>query len=129
MDFRSDMSRMSNSLWIKSSMTFLTGSQLTVIQSTLSWLRWEERTWLYGLMAGWSVVLLCFFMDHMYLGRDSDSFPLTFKALKFLSQSSTEHICLSTNFSRSTRPNTNHSCNTFITVKLKRLDKVLAEGK
>lgn len=36
MDFLSDKSSMSNSLWIRSSMMAFTGSQLTVIQSTFS---------------------------------------------------------------------------------------------
>ncbi|TNN71609.1 hypothetical protein EYF80_018134 [Liparis tanakae] len=44
MDFLSDESRMSNSLWMRSSMAAFTGSQLTVMQSTFSWLREEEHT-------------------------------------------------------------------------------------
>lgn len=47
----------------------------------------------------------------MYLGRRSDSFPLAFRALKFLSQSCTEFRCFSTNFSKSTWPSTTHSYN------------------
>lgn len=43
MDFLSDRSRMSNSLWIRSSMAAFTGSQLTVTQSTFSWLTEEEE--------------------------------------------------------------------------------------
>lgn len=60
-----------------------------------------------------------FFVYNEYLGRDSDSFPLIFKALKFLSQSWTEWRCLSTSFSRSTRPNTNQPCNTITRTNLR----------
>lgn len=52
-------------------------------------------------------------MLDMYLGRRSESFPLTFRALKFLSQSCTELRCFSINFSTSTWPNTTHSCNAY----------------
>jgi len=48
----------------------------------------------------------------MYLGRRSDSFPLAFRALKFLSQSWTKLRCFSTNVSKSTWPSTTHSYNT-----------------
>lgn len=38
MDFFSDTSSRSNSRWMRSSMAAFTGSQLTVMQSTFSWL-------------------------------------------------------------------------------------------